>query len=70
MRPFAILIKLVVPILTWFVIGRLLDWGLGTGPWLTFAGALLGTWVGLVIVWQGGRSHDPDGSRPPAMTVE
>ena len=65
-------VELITATLVWFGIGWLLDRLLGTDPWLMFAGALLGNWAGLYLIWVRGQRNEADEiarrerARPPA----
>lgn len=51
--------ELITSTLLWFAIGWLVDRALGTMPWFMFAGALLGNWTGLYLLWlRGQRSEE------------
>ena len=63
-------VQLVISILVWFVVGRLLDLALSTGPWFTFAGALLGSWVGILLTWRRGQANAPEAGPPTPASVE
>ena len=55
-------VQVLVVTLVWFTVGRVLDLVAGTGPWLTFLGAALGVWIGMLLAWRRAReeeqSHD------------
>ena len=51
-------VELVTATLVWFGIGWLLDRLLGTMPWFMFAGALLGNWAGLYLIWLRGQRSE------------
>jgi len=42
----------VSSILAGTLLGRLLDWWLGTDPWLVVAGVALGAYSGFVTMWR------------------
>lgn len=72
-------VELLTATLVWFGIGWLVDQALGTMPWFMFAGALLGNWVGLYLLWLRGQRGDapraPDaadttGARPTPADAE
>lgn len=61
-------VELLTATLVWFGIGWLVDSLLGTMPWFMFAGALLGNWVGLYLLWlRGQRAENAarDRAQPP-----
>lgn len=58
-------VELLTATLVWFGIGWLVDQLLGTGPWFMFAGALLGNWVGLYLLWVRGQRAEA-GAHAPA----
>ena len=45
-----IAIEVVVAVGVWGLIGLVIDLVAGTGPWVQFAGILVGTFVGLALV--------------------
>ena len=56
--------ELLTATLVWFGVGWLLDRLLGTMPWFMFAGALLGNWTGLYLIWlRGQRSEERETAR-------
>jgi hypothetical protein len=50
--------ELITSTLVWFGLGWLLDRLLGTMPWFMFAGALLGNWAGLYLIWLRGQRSE------------
>ena len=61
--------ELITSTLLWFGVGWLLDRLLGTMPWFMFAGALLGNWAGLYLLWLRGQRSEANTDTQGATTA-
>ena len=61
-------VELISAILTWTAIGWLVDRWLGSGPWVMVAGALVGNFAGLYLIWlRSGRAQAEEERRRAAQ---